>query len=74
MILSGADAADVVSALYKHKPSIIGEIISTLETWMDAHNFDSLNAFRGLKSMKDTLNPEIHNRIQYMKHYGELKK
>ncbi|RKX90579.1 MAG: diguanylate cyclase [Spirochaetes bacterium] len=74
MILLGADAAEVVSTLYKNKPAVIGEMLKTLEEWMDNQKFDSISAFKGLKSQKDSLNPEVFNRVQYMKHYGELKK
>ena len=74
MILSGADAAEVVSVLYKRKPAVIGSILKTLEEWMDSQKFDSIAAFKGLKSQKDSLKPEVYNRVQYMKHYGELRK
>ncbi len=74
MILVGADASEIVSTLYKHKPEIIGKILDTLQKWMETQKFTSIDAFKGIRSQKDSVNPEVFNRLQYMKHYGELKK
>ncbi len=74
MILVGADASEIVSTLYKHKPAVVSQIIETLQQWMEMHNYQTISEFKGLMSQKNTENPEIYNRVQYMKHYGELKK
>ncbi len=74
MILVGADASEIVSTLYRNKPAVIGEMLDTLQKWMEAHHFTAIDAFKGIRSQKDSTNPEVFNRMQYMKHYGELKK
>ncbi len=74
MILVGADASEIVSTLYKHKPVVIRQMLNTLQKWMESHNFSTIDAFKGLKSQKDSDNPEVFNRLQYMKRYGDLQK
>ncbi len=74
MIFVGADASEIVSTLYKHKPVVIRQMLDTLQKWMESHNFSTIDAFKGLKSQKDSDNPEVFNRLQYMKRYGDLQK
>ncbi len=74
MILAGADASEIVSTMYKHKPEVILSMLETLDKWMEEKSFKTISDFKGIMSQKDSFNPEIYNRIQYMKHYGELKK
>jgi len=74
MILAGADASEIVSTMYKHKPEVILSMLETLDKWMEEKGFSTISDFKGIMSQKDSFNPEIYNRIQYMKHYGELKK
>ena len=72
MILAGAVAAQVVSALYQHGTSRITEIISGIEKWMEKQSFNSLEEFRGRLSydMKD--DQSYFERIQFMKHYSGI--
>ncbi len=74
MILAGADTSEIVSTMYKHKPEVILSMLETLDKWMEEKSFKTISDFKGIMSQKDSFNPEIYNRIQYMKHYGELKK
>jgi dihydroorotate dehydrogenase (fumarate) len=66
MILAGADAVQVVSALYKHKPEHIGKMLNDLQTWMEKKGYTGLEDFRG-KLSADTLNdPFVYKRAQYV--------
>jgi dihydroorotate dehydrogenase (fumarate) len=66
MILSGADAVQVVSAVYKHKPQHIAKMLKQLDDWMDAHNYSSLDDFRGKLSQKNVMDSRIYKRAQYV--------
>lgn len=66
MILAGADAVQVVSVLYKNKIEYLGELVSGLNTWMDNKGYYSLKDFRGKLSAKNTKDPFIYKRAQYI--------
>ncbi|HAH60155.1 MAG: dihydroorotate dehydrogenase-like protein [Lentimicrobium sp.] len=66
LLLAGAGAIQTVSALYKHKPSIIGSMLNELETFMQMHNYESIADFRGLLSRDKVKDPYIYKRAQYI--------
>jgi len=51
-LLAGANAVQVVSALYEKGPEYLKEIISGLEKWMDEKDFDNIDDFRGKLSQE----------------------
>ena len=72
-ILAGADATQVVSALYKHGIEYIEDMTTELKDWMQRHEFNSLDDFRGKMSQKNIENPAVVERVQFM-NYFESKK
>lgn len=66
MILAGADAVQVVSALYKHKPEHIGKMLNDLQTWMEMKGYAALNDFRGKLSAVTLNDPFVYKRAQYV--------
>jgi dihydroorotate dehydrogenase (fumarate) len=66
MLLAGADCVQVVSTIYKHKPEYIQTMLADVENWMKQHKFESIDEFRGLLSRKNTANPFIYKRAQYI--------
>ena len=66
MLLAGADCVQVVSTIYKHKPEYITTMLADLESWMSTHKFASVSEFKGLLSRKNTANPYIYKRAQYI--------
>ena len=66
MILAGADAVQMVSALYKGKPELISEILSDLEKFMDANDFKTIADFRGMISKANVKDPYTYKRAQYI--------
>lgn len=66
MILAGADAVQVVSALYKFKPEHIGKMLHDLQTWMEKKSYASLNDFRGKLSATTLNDPFVYKRAQYV--------
>lgn len=65
-LLAGAKAVQVVSALYKSGPQAIEKMVSGLETWMQKHNYDSVDAFRGMVA-KGSENTAAFERVQFMR-------
>lgn len=66
LLLAGAGAVQTVSALYKHKPSAIANMLEELENFMHQHNYNSLDEFRGLLSRDKVKDPYIYKRAQYI--------
>ncbi len=66
LILAGSEAVQIVSAFYKHKPDLIGSILAEIEKFMEKHEFEDLNAFRGKLSKAMVKDPYIYKRAQYI--------
>lgn len=67
MLLAGATAVQVVSALYRHKLDYLTELNDGVAKWMDAKGFSSLEAFRGQLSQRKLPDPTAYERAQYIK-------
>jgi dihydroorotate dehydrogenase (fumarate) len=72
-LLAGADAVQVASTLYKNGKGRIGEMLKTLEDWMDGKGYSSLSDFRGKMSQAKSSNPAAYERAQFMKYFGDKK-
>jgi len=72
-ILAGADAVQLVSAIYKHGPLYINQMLSELEKWMDEKGFNYIDQFKGKISMVKGKNPSAYERMQFMKYFGGIK-
>jgi len=66
MILAGADCVQVVSTVYKNKIEHISTMLKDLITWMESKNYNNLDAFRGKLSQKNTNDPFVYKRAQYI--------
>jgi dihydroorotate dehydrogenase (fumarate) len=66
MILAGADCVQVVSTVYKNKIEYIATILSDLQAWMESKNYKKLGDFRGKLSQKNTPDPFVYKRAQYI--------
>lgn len=69
-ILAGAQAVQMVSALYKNKIPYIKDVIQTLETWMEAHKYNTIQEFRGKLSQAKADDPAVYERVQFMKYFN----
>jgi dihydroorotate dehydrogenase (fumarate) len=72
-ILAGADAVHMVSVFYKHHFDILPELIGGLQSWMAAHNFDSISDFKGLLSRKNVHNPATYERVQFLRLFSSVE-
>jgi dihydroorotate dehydrogenase (fumarate) len=66
MLLAGADAVQVVSILYKNKIEYLNKLINGLDDWMNKRGYYSIQDFKGILSAKNTKNPFIYKRAQYI--------
>lgn len=73
LLLVGADVVQIASVLYKKGFREVGSMIEQLESWMDRHNYSSINGFRGKLSIAETENPAAYERIQFMKHFSGIE-
>lgn len=70
LILAGARAVQVCSAIYKHGPKIITSMLDDLNTWMDQKKFSGQDAFRGQMNYKNLPEPQVYERSQFMKYFS----
>jgi len=73
MLLAGATAIQLVSTLYKNGPEQINRILKELENWMSEKGFNSVEQFRGKISRKYGADPAAFERMQFMKHFSEIR-
>jgi dihydroorotate dehydrogenase (fumarate) len=67
MLLVGANAVQMCSALNKNKIGYIQKVADGLSDWMERHKFNKIEDFRGILSSKAIEKPEIYERSQYIK-------
>lgn len=66
LILAGADAVEVCSALYQQGTGAIGEMLGDLSSWMKKNEFESIGEFRGRLNFSSSENHELWERLQYI--------
>lgn len=65
-VMCGASAVQLVSALLKHGPGRLAEILQAMETWLDEHGYASLAEARGALNLKRCPNPGAYLRGHYV--------
>ncbi len=66
-ILAGATTVQICSTLYLKGIKQINIVLEEIESWMKIHNFDSINQIRGKLSQLQSGQPEVYERLQYIK-------
>lgn len=66
MILAGADAVQIVSTIYRNQPSVVADILTEMNRWMDNKGYKTLDDFRGKLSRKNMKDPFTYQRAQYV--------
>ncbi len=72
-LLAGAKSVQIVSTLYKHGLDQLPKITSELEEWMDKMGYNYIDQFRGKMSQRESKNPEVYERIQFMKYFSDFR-
>ncbi|TRX70262.1 dihydroorotate dehydrogenase-like protein [Carboxylicivirga sp. M1479] len=73
MLMAGAASVEVVSAIYKEGPEVIGAMLSELQAWMERRSFTGINDFKGRLSQGKSSNPEVFERVQFMRYFSGHK-
>jgi dihydroorotate dehydrogenase (fumarate) len=66
-ILAGADVVMTASSLYKNGIPYLKMMNKELQDWMYMMGFDSINAFKGMMSQKNIIDPSAYERANYIK-------
>jgi len=73
MLLAGASSVQLVSALYKEGPELITSMLAELKAWMERRNVSSIPDFKGRLSQGESGNPEVFERVQFMRYFSSHK-
>ncbi len=74
LLLAGADAAQVVSVLYKKGVREITTILENLSVWMKNKGYESISYFKGKLSKNNLKEPYAYERAQYVDYLMKKKK
>lgn len=66
-LLAGATVTQLCSTLFLNGLEQIERILEGLKNWMTEHEYKSVDAFRGRVSRDLSRNPELHQRLQYIR-------
>ncbi|MBR8534620.1 dihydroorotate dehydrogenase-like protein [Carboxylicivirga sediminis] len=72
-LLAGATSVQTCSAVYKHGPKVITEMLDVLSQWMDEKGYSAIEEFRGLMSYSKIENPALYERAQFMKYFSSYE-
>lgn len=64
-ILAGAKTVQVCSALYRNGIDYIKQMNADVEAWMERHEFNNVEEFRGIVNRKEDIN--VVERLQYLR-------
>ena len=70
-LLAGAKVVTAASAFYLHGIPYAQDMLNDLKRWMEANDYESLDAFRGKMSKDRTYNPAAFERVQFMKYFKD---
>jgi len=66
-LLAGATVAQLCSTIYANGFGQVQIILDQLKSWMQEHNFASIEEFRGRLRQQQSNDPESYERLQYIK-------
>ena len=73
MLMAGADVTMMCSALLKHGPGKIKEVLAEMAKWMEEHEYESVAQMKGSMSQKSAADPSSFERANYMKALNSYK-
>ncbi|MCY1719318.1 dihydroorotate dehydrogenase-like protein [Prolixibacteraceae bacterium Z1-6] len=72
-LLAGAQVAQLCSTLYINGASVVEQMLSDLNSFMNKWNFKTVDDFRGRLSYKNIPDPLMYERSQFMKYFSNRK-
>ncbi len=71
-ILAGATAVQVCSVLYRNGVEYLRDMITEMKKWMEKHQFEKLDDFRGRMNYSRLDDPSVYERSQFMKYFSNM--
>jgi len=71
-LLAGASITQLASTLYKHGIAYLPQILNFVDDWMTKKGFNYVDQFKGMLSYQESSNPDVYERIQFMKYFSEI--
>ena len=72
-LLAGAKAVQLCSALFLKGMDRLKQSLKELGAWMERHRFAAIEDFRGKMSQEASADPQLYERLQYIKVYVGLE-
>jgi dihydroorotate dehydrogenase (fumarate) len=66
LLLAGADVTMMASALFRHGPEYLGTVLEGVRTWLDEHEYASVEQLKGSVSQASVADPVAFARSNYM--------
>ena len=73
MLMAGADVTMLCSAILRHGAKHIGVVEKEMRTWLEEHEFESVQQLQGSMSQKNCPDPAAFERAQYMRAIASYK-
>jgi dihydroorotate dehydrogenase (fumarate) len=65
-VMAGAHAVQMVSSLLRNGPDHLARVCEDFATWMDEHEFESVDQMRGSLNLMSCPDPAVYERANYM--------
>jgi len=72
-VMAGADAAMMTSVLLMKGPRKLERMLEDLKSWMEVHEYESVQQMKGSMSYKAIAEPAAYERANYMKTLQSIK-
>jgi dihydroorotate dehydrogenase (fumarate) len=72
-IVTGANAVQIASVLYREGLSVIGKILLEMDTWLDTNRYQNINELIGVLSQQTVTKPMMYERAQFMRYFSDTK-
>jgi dihydroorotate dehydrogenase (fumarate) len=66
LLLAGADVTMMASALFRHGPEHLSVVLEGMRTWLDEHEYASIEQLKGSVSQENVADPLAFSRSNYM--------
>lgn len=65
-LLAGAQVTQLCSALLENGPNYLSGLLNTMESWLDEHEYESVQQIQGSLSQSTAINPGAYQRANYL--------
>ena len=70
LILAGASAVEVCSAVYQQGPEVVTRMNDAMREWMKKKGYRSISSFRGALNFQNIKDQSLYERVQFMKYFS----